>query len=63
MYISIIATGSIIQVLAMTYGMEHLSRVMLVQYVEKLRGLTLKGKGTVYNLYKLINAIEDNICL
>jgi hypothetical protein len=55
------------------YGMEYLSRVMfgkddvekvsedeLVQHVEKLRGRTLKGEGTVYDLYELINAIEDD---
>jgi hypothetical protein len=55
------------------YGMEYLSRVMFgkddvenvsedefVQHVEKLRGLTLKGEGTVYDLYELINAIEDD---
>jgi hypothetical protein len=55
------------------YGMEYLSRVMFgkddvenvsedefVQHVEKLRGRALKGEGTVYDLYDLINAIEDN---
>ena len=55
------------------YGMEYLSRVMFgkddvenvseddfVQHVEKLRGHTLKGKGSVYDLYDLINTIEDN---
>jgi len=56
------------------YGMEYLSRVMFskdddieqvsedefVQQVEKLRGRKLQGEGTVYDLYELINAMEDN---
>lgn len=54
------------------YGMEYLSRVMFgkddvehvsedefVQHVEKLRGRALQGAGTVYDLYDLINSIED----
>ncbi|MBD2767759.1 hypothetical protein IC235_07625 [Hymenobacter sp. BT664] len=53
------------------YGMKYLSRVRFgkddveqvseeefVQHVEKLRGSSLKGEGTVYVLYELINAIE-----
>jgi len=55
------------------YGMEYLTEVLFgkddvekvsedefVQHVEKLRGRTLKGEGTVYDLYELINAIEDD---
>lgn len=55
------------------YGMEYLSRVRFgkddvekvsedefVQHVEKLRGRSLKGEGTVYDLYQLINAMEDD---
>ncbi|GET35957.1 hypothetical protein [Microseira wollei] len=55
------------------YGMEYLSRVMFgkddvekvseeefVQHVEKLRGSSLKGEGTVYDLYQLINDMEDD---
>jgi hypothetical protein len=39
---------------------EQVSEDEFVQQVEKLRGRKLQGEGTVYDLYELINAMEDN---
>jgi hypothetical protein len=39
---------------------KKLSEDEFVQEVEKVRGRTLRGEGTVYDLYELINAMENN---
>ncbi len=38
---------------------ERVTEDEFIQYVEQLRGRRLKGEGTVYTLYEIINAIED----
>lgn len=38
---------------------EQVTEEEFIQYIEELRGRRLKGEGTVYTLYEVINAVQD----